>query len=278
MIIGTEEIPLVDTTAEELRERIELARDRFNRLIRTADPRTQVPRSAWTVQHVVAHVLNVAQRYQSFIETGHFRRAADPRELDLINQAELEAVLAPIPQLAEQLNAIAPIMDEFFDTEMKPDTQNDRVYVFHFNVPVSAVLGATNWLSELLFHGQDIALAMGVPWEMPERDMLLCLRGGLEVAPVYLRSDIPMQTNLCVAYNIPAARPFLLHIHDGTLKTRVRRASDRPDVVIKASASTLMHMLFQRIGPFAALRRGMRVVGGRRPWRVLKLQSCFERP
>jgi hypothetical protein len=38
----------------------------------------------------------------------------------------------------------------------------------------------------------------------------------------------------------------------------------------------MLQMLYQRIGPIAAVRHGLRIVGGRRPWKALKLQSCFE--
>jgi hypothetical protein len=40
-------------------------------------------------------------------------------------------------------------------------------------------------------------------------------------------------------------------------------SSDRPDAVLRAPASTLTQLLYQRIGPFTAARRGMLVVGGR---------------
>jgi len=34
-------------------------------------------------------------------------------------------------------------------------------------------------------------------------------------------------------------------------------------------------MLMGRIGPVAATRLGLRIAGGRRPWKAMKLQSCF---
>jgi hypothetical protein len=57
---------------------------------------------------------------------------------------------------------------------------------------------------------------------------------------------------------------------------RERRPDDRPDAVLRSPASILTQLLYQRIGPFTATRRGMLIVGGRRPWLALKLQSCFE--
>jgi hypothetical protein len=62
----TEYVALVETAREELRDHIALARNRFDRLIRTADPLARPPGSDWTVQQVVAHVLTVAHRYVQF--------------------------------------------------------------------------------------------------------------------------------------------------------------------------------------------------------------------
>lgn len=59
---------------------------------------------------------------------------------------------------------------------------------------------------------------------------------------------------------------------------RERRPTDRADAVLRLPASTLVLVLYQRIGAFTALRQGLRIVGGRRPWVALKLQSHFERP
>jgi len=136
----------------------------------------------------------------------------------------------------------------------------------------------TNWLGELLLHGQDVARAVKAPWQLPEREMLLVLRGGTEMVPLYLRRGVCTDTNACVAFQIPEARPYLIHIHGGTTEMRERRPNDRPDAVLRVPASTLTQLLYQRIGPLTAVRRGLRIVGGRRPWVALKAVSYFERP
>jgi hypothetical protein len=115
-----------------------------------------------------------------------------------------------------------------------------------------------------------------VSWEIRERDVLLLLREGMEVLPVYLKPGISSETELCVALEIPDARPYVLHVHDGIAEARVRRPGDRPDVVMKGPAPTLNRLFLQRIGPVTATRQGLRIVGGRRPWKAMKLQYCFE--
>jgi hypothetical protein len=79
-----------------------------------------------------------------------------------------------------------------------------------------------------------------------------------------------------VALQIPNARPYVAHVHDGIVEMRPRLPRDRPDAVLKAPASTVIRLILHRIGPFTAARQGLRIVGGRRPWKALKLQSCIE--
>src|ERR1700761_7494590 len=98
---STSYIGLVDTDRTELRERIAVARGRVDRQARAAAPDARVPRSEWTVRQTVAHVLTEANRFVAVARGGDYRRARHPREVDVINQEELEAVMAPIPELAD---------------------------------------------------------------------------------------------------------------------------------------------------------------------------------
>jgi uncharacterized protein (TIGR03083 family) len=271
----TEYVALVDTTRDELRERIELARTRFDRLVRTADPLALARGSRWTVQQVVAHVLTVAHRYRQLAHGREYRPAGSARELAVINQVELEAALSPVGELADQLRVLAPELDGYFDT-----LTDDRPTIpFHAGAVVDGITAQTNWLGEMLLHGYDIARSVNAPWELPERDMLLVSRGMMQIGSGYpLRAGVPPETDVCVVFKLPGARPYLVHIQGGTAEFRARRADDRPDAVLQAPASTFALMLYQRIGPLTAARQGLRIVGGRRPWRALKLQSFFEQP
>lgn len=270
----TDYVPLVDTTRAELRQRIAAARDEFDRLIRSADPHARSRGSDWTVQQLAAHVLTVAHRYRDFARDGAYRRAATAAELALINQADLEAAMAPVSELADQLNALAPELDSFFDAVAgEPAT-----LPFHARGVIDGVTAQTNWLGELLLHGHDVARAARVPWPLPERDMLLVARGAMQIAPAYLCAGLSPGTDICVVMQTPGGRPYLTHVHHGTVEARPRRSDDRPDAVLRLPASTLTQLLYQRVGPVAAVGRGLRIVGGRRPWLAGKLMSCFERP
>lgn len=271
----TVDVALVDTTRDELRERIALARKRFDCLIRTADPLARPHHSSWTVQQVAAHVLTVAHRYLALANGRQYRRADVPREVAEINQAELEAALAPLGELADRLGDLAPELDSFFDTL----TDDRPTMPFHAGVVVDGITAQTNWLAELLLHGYDIARGVNAPWELPERDMLLVTRGMMQIGSGYpLRAGVKPDVELCVAFQLPGSRPYLTHIRGGAAEFRARRPEDRPDAVLRAPASTFALMLYQRIGPLTAARHGLRIVGGRLPWRALTLQSVFEKP
>jgi hypothetical protein len=271
----TDYVALVDTTRDELRDRIGRARDRFDRLIRSADPHARVPGLDWTVHQVVAHMLSMPHRYQAVAEGRDFRRATFARELDEINRAELEALMAPIPEIADQINDLAPAMDTLFDT-----CSNERVYELHCGAFADGITAQTNWLGELILHGRDVARAIRAPWEIEERDMLLIARGLMQYGEGrgYLRAGLPGGTDVCVALKLLGARPYVMHIHDNFLEMRERRPADRPDAVLRTPASTLCDLIYQRIGPVTAARRGLMIVGGRRPWKALRLQSYLERP
>jgi uncharacterized protein (TIGR03083 family) len=266
-----EVVPLTETTREELRERIERARLRFDRLIRTADPDARPPGHDWTVQQIVAHVLTIAHRYLKVARGLEYQHATSPGEFWKLNQSELEAAIAPVTLLADELQEIVPEIDRFFD-----GMAVDQQFPFHGFTEISAFTAQTNWLGELILHGEDIAKAVKAPWEIAERDMLLIARGLMEIGPVYLKTEVSGATDVCVAYQIPDATPYVLHIAGGRVDMRARRPADRPDAVLRLPASTLTQLLYQRVGPFGAVRKGLRIVGGRRPWVALKLMSYFE--
>ena len=114
-------------------------------------------------------------------------------------------------------------------------------------------------------------------WDIRERDMLLLLLEAVELAPTYVKADIDPATEIWVALKIPGARPYV----DACSRRRSARCvragpMTGPDAVLKAPASTMVRLILHRIGPLTATRQGLRIVGGRRPWKAMQLQSCIE--
>lgn len=264
---------LVDTTRDELRERISRAFVRFEGVARSADRKARPPGSDWTVQETVAHVVALTDRYFGAAE-GTYRLAALPREVTASNQSELDASMAPVDELIDHLRAVTPRLDALFDSV----ADEGRTLAFHCGAAVDGATWQSNWLGELLFHGHDIARVANTPWEMPERDMLLVARGMLQIAPAFVDTTISPDLELRVIVKVPTARPYLFYVHDRSIEARACRPGDQADAVLRLPASTLMQLVYKRVGPIAAVGKGLRIVGGRRPWRALKLQSTYVMP
>lgn len=267
-----EYIGLVDTDRTELRDRIDVARHRFDRLIRSADPAARPPGMDWTVAQVAAHMVTLAHRYRDLARSGSFH-AATGDGIPALNQAELEAISGTPTELADRLRELEPVMDEFFDRV----ADDGQILPFHGGITIDGVTAQTNWLGELLMHGEDVARAQRRPWELRERDMLLVARGVMQIAPGFIRPGRCPVHGIRTVFVAPGARPYLMYLRDDTVEARECRPDDRPDAVVRLPGSTLTRLLYQRIGPMGAVRRGLRITGGRRPWRVLGMQSCIER-
>jgi hypothetical protein len=68
-----------------------------------------------TVQQILAHVDTVGYRYRQLARGSDYHHAADPRDTVIVNQAELEAAMSPVPELADELRALSAELDGFFD-------------------------------------------------------------------------------------------------------------------------------------------------------------------
>jgi uncharacterized protein (TIGR03083 family) len=268
----TTQAALVDTSRDELRERIADASQRFDRLVRTADPLARVPGHSWTVHQTVAHVLTIVHRYRQVARGLMYRPGASPHAIAALNQTELEAAMAPVPELADEIQEQMPEVQTYFDT-----VDLDRpAFPFHQYAVVTGFTSQTNLLGELVLHGEDIARAVKAPWKLDERDMLLVARGLAELVPPYVRRETAANADVTVAFDLPGARPYVIRIDRGNGEMRERRHGDRPDATLRMPASTFIQLLYQRIGPLTAARRGLRIVGGRRPWVALKLMAYIE--
>lgn len=268
------EIRMTDTDVAEIDAAIGRARTDFLALARTVDPLARVDEH-WTVRDVVAHVYTVALRYTSVAATGSYRRAEGPRDLDRINDAEI-ADLAEVgyADLLTGLTGCAADISAF----LRAAAGQGRIFPFHGGEQIDAIAGASNWLAELRVHGGDIARAVGAPWDLPERDALLILSGIQQIIPGYVHQTNSAGKDVMVEMRMPGARPWITHVVGGTATSRPRRPGDRPHAVLEAPASTLLLSLYGRYGNVTAARRGLRIVGGRRPWKALTFPSLFEQP
>jgi hypothetical protein len=261
----------IRTDRDELVSRVTVALDRFARLAEEVHPETRARGSEWTVRQVVAHVLTVMHRYTDRDLNSWEGLSATPAEVNEQNAKELatfehlsmEELIVGLRQQFEQIRAIYDVIDL------------DASYRFHFRRYIDGYGAAGNLIGELLVHGHDIARGSRRPWPIDDRDAQLALNGALQVADGVLDPTAIAGLDLCVLWRIGDARA-MLHLEQGRGGFIDPAAGpDRPDVVVGGSPSTMLLSLYGRIGAIAAARGGVFLRGGRRPWRVRKLDGIF---
>lgn len=259
----------IATDAAELWARIEADAQRFFDLVRSVPPDLPLKDSSWTTREVVGHLLTVIRRYTQGPTLGE-----TPRDVDRINDEELAALgSVPCAELLDQLERELKLARELYppeglDLHMKVS--------FHGGVQIDFTAALSNVIGELLVHGLDLAAAAGRPWSLDDRDALLILNGVLQILPAYaVRAT---HHSLRVRLSVPGGRPWLLDFDRGELTSAPADEGAPSDVVIRVPAPTLALTLYSRLSTAAAVRGGMRVVGGRRPWRIARLPRLVERP
>jgi hypothetical protein len=108
--------------------------------------------------------------------------------------------------LLAELAALEPVMDGYFD-----GLPENYAVELHCGAMGSAIIVQINWLFDLLLHGEDIARAVGAPFEIHERDMLLMLREGMELIPSYVNPGLSLRST--------SAWPWRSRRHDRTSST-----------------------------------------------------------
>ena len=166
----------VTTSTEELAERIDVAARRFADLAGEVGPDRVV--GTWTSGEVVAHLVNVVNRYNEFNRS---RLASAPRGVDEVNRRELEAFTdAPMESLLSELDRGM----EQFRERWGParGITLDTPFPFHGGATIDFQSGMTNLVGEFLVHGWDVAPRRGSGGSIDEHERR---------APVRLRHPDP---------------------------------------------------------------------------------------
>lgn len=274
MAVGQAYERFVRTDSDELWQRIDLAEQRFIDLVRSIGPDVVGTGTTWSSRDVVAHVLTVVERYTNRDIASTDGLGATPREVDVINERELRALDGvPMAELLDRLEAhVARVKAAFAPEHLDLHLR----FPFHGGVTIDAAGGMSNIVGEFLIHGRDLATAAGRPWRIESRDALLIINGVLQLLPAYAEPSAKGMLDLM--WRLPGAADWILAFDNGAATSRPADTGERVDVILTAPPETLLLFLYQRLGPLAALRGGLRVAGGRKPWRVAKLQKFLQKP
>jgi len=266
-----------ETTGHELLERLDVAAARFLDVARSVDPGSPVPDLTWDARTLVAHVLTVVYRYTRRDPDTREGLAGTIEEVTPLNQSEAAAVVRShthdevLALLGDELEHLRGLYD--------PATLDlYRRYPFHVGATIDAAGAGGNLIGELLVHGLDLARAARRPWSIDDRDAELMLNGWFQIIPSFVNRDYAARRPLDLRLMIGGARPWAIVVRDGVATSGPAGDGGRPDSVVRVPASTMVLAATKRLSTAAAVRRGMRVVGGRRPWRVLRMNHLFHMP
>lgn len=264
----------IATEGEELWRRIDAAQERFISLVRSVGPDVVGAGTTWTSRDVVAHILTVARRYTNRDIMSTDGLGATPREVDLINDRELRELDGVqmgdlIPELVSQMKRVrVAFAPEQLDLHQR--------FPFHGNTTIDAAGGMANFIGEFMVHGHDLARGAGRPWRIDSRDALLVINAIMQLTSAYAE---PTATGtLDLQFRVPGAANWMLAFDNGKIDSRPADVGEPADVVLTSPPETLLLFFYQRLGQVGAVRHGLRVAGGRRPWRIAKLQKFLQKP
>ncbi len=259
----------VVTTAEELHDRIDHAHQRFAAVVGGVP--ADLPVGMWRAHDVVAHVLNVINRYNDF-DPG--RLAAGPRGVDEINQRELEALDGH--SVDELLACLGDEMTRFRG-HWGPGAgiPLDTALPFHGGATIDFQSALTNVIGEFLVHGLDVARADGQPWTIDDRDGALLCGFATQLLPYYVRGTNVL--DLIIDFRLDGVGPWVLDVSGPRARSRRPEPGEHPDLVVAGAAVPAALLVYSRVDLSGAEAAGLHVSSPRGVDRSV-LTGLFEEP
>lgn len=260
----------VYTTGDELWDRVHQAHRRFAALLSVTPGKTEIKDSEWNVAEVAGHLLTVVRRFSKrdlHTRDGLCERGA---EVTLLNDEE-------IAELGHY--SVAEVLDrtwqELDDLEKKLPRNADlhQRFSYHGGQQVDTVGALGLVIGEFLLHGRDVARARGKQWKIGSRNAAMAIAGSLQLAPAFVAPDAPGDLKLVV--RTPESNPWVLDLVDGELTSRRAGRGEAADVLVYARTEPLLLNLYGRFGIARATLHGTTIIGGRRPWRLVRLPRTF---
>jgi hypothetical protein len=234
---GTAEF--VTTTGEELLARIAVAHARFADAAAAAPPDLAVD-GAWGVRDVVAHLVNVIDRYVAYRPE---RISSTARGVDDINARELDELAGVgTVELLDQLTAQLDVLALRWGV-----VPLDQQVPFHGGTTIDVQAVLTNAMGEFLVHGLDIANARGKEWLIDDRDGDLLLGFGTQILPCYVK---PTNVgSVCARIEVAGCPPWLMAVDGATCASHLANVDDAFDVVLGGRASDIVLAFYGRVVP-----------------------------
>lgn len=263
-----------EATIKELLTRVGLAGDRFVGVAASLDPQRPVPNQRWNVGELTAHVLTVVWRYTRRDVRSSAGLAATFEEVAAMNEKEVAAVELSHGEVLVALRDELQALRERFEDEIVDVHER---FPFHLGASIDAAGGLGNLVGELLLHGHDLAAVARTPWAIDDVDALAMVNAWVQLLPAVVDRSVAAHRGLRAHLVVPGATRWCI-VAARDPESRPARDDDPVDAVVQVPASTLVLLGTARLNVARALSRGLRIIGGRRPWRAARLASLIRAP
>lgn len=88
---------------------------------------------------------------------------------------------------------------------------------------------------------------------------------------------VNVATAVSVVFDVSGSDPVAITVGPGRIAV-TDAANARVDIVLRADATTMLLVMFDRINPMWAVVSGRVRVGGRRPWRIRRMRAALSMP
>ncbi|HVT20964.1 MAG TPA: maleylpyruvate isomerase family mycothiol-dependent enzyme [Mycobacteriales bacterium] len=227
-------------------------------------PDLPVPNSKWNAHDVAAHLVSMAGRYLN----ADRKLARTQRELEEMNDREIaEFETATMGELIGRLRSRNAKYNVFW-----PEQALDTMFPYRDGFPLDAATLRSNWVTELMVHGRDVAVAAGEQWPLDDTSCLLTLRVLAQVLPRYIHPAGAADYTLVVA---PAGgTPFSVVIKDDTAQIEPSAIADADQ--LSGSPEALVLLFYGRIGLAEAQQMGAYLHGD--ATRIEQLLNRLDKP
>jgi uncharacterized protein (TIGR03083 family) len=258
------------------RSAVERASERFAVLLGdVADPDARVPRCAWNVSDVAAHVVLATEVNTAFAE-GETEPAVDLSDVAGGSVARSNATwLEDEPE--RDLTALAPRLGRATEALLRVTAGrpgSDPVVWNSQQISLVDLLGIL--LGELLLHGRDIARASSRPWAIEKDDARMVLAAVLPVMPVLVNRAATTKVDATYDIRIRGGQRAALHIHNG--EATVATKNGDADCHVSADPVAMLLVCYGRQSQWLPALTGRVVAWGRKPWLGLRLTKYLVTP
>lgn len=242
---------------------------RWINLLRSAQDGSRPAIGHWSVGDVAMHTSHVFQILGDVARGG-----TSPVEDHLRLSDHWEKLLAEDPERDPRL--IADRLDqsskEFLDALQQSDWEQPASWHGGVKVPTYALAGLVT--GECVFHGLDVARALGRSWTIDPAKARLVIDGLLPVMPHFVKQDAAAGVHATIDFRFRGGPRVYMLIDDGSLVIDER--TDRPiDCHVSADPVDYLLIGYGRKSQLGPALTGKILAWGKKPWLALKFAKLF---